>query len=83
VYTELDLQYGYLKESSVVPKDSIEIILSFSRHAAAAQAAVEDFAEMNPASSNTLALEEQPATAGYTGSNDDITLAGGSDVEKR
>lgn len=82
VYTELDLQYGFLKESSVIPKDIFEIILKFSRHAAAAQAAVEDFAAINPASSNTLALEEQPTTIGYAGSNDDITLAGGSDVEK-
>jgi len=76
------LQYGFLKETSVIPKDMFENILNFPRHAAAAQAAVNDFAAINPASSNTLALEEQPVTAGYTGSNDDITLAGGSDVEK-
>ena len=82
VYTELDLQYGFLKEPSVIPKDMFEHILNFCRHAAAAQAAVEDFAAINPASSNTLAVEEQPSTAGYAGSNDDITLAGGSDVEK-
>ena len=82
VYTELDLQYGFLKEASVVPTHIFDKFSKLSRHAAATQAAVEDFAAMNPASSNTLALEEQPATAGYTGSNDDVTLADGSDVEK-
>jgi hypothetical protein len=82
IYTELDLQYGFLKESSVIIMDIFENILNFSRHAAAAQAAVNDFSTMNLPSSNTLALEEQPAIAGYAGSNDDITLAGGSDVEK-
>jgi len=76
------LHYGFLKESSVTTTDIFENILNFVRHAAAAQAAVEDFAAINPASSNTLALEEQPTTAGYSGSNDDITLAGGSDVDE-